>query len=100
MTMTADETRVLEIVRDVGNRLMRGDPSLRYGVSARTVAARCDWRSETGPSWDRRTRPATRAAVNRLLALRRRGLVADVDGRWYTTDEGERVLLAERQAVA
>jgi hypothetical protein len=89
--ITDDQLAALHVVATDGNRTKDYDPGMRYGSRAARVARTCGWQSMSGPSWSRHKRTATRAAVNRLLVLREQDLVTDVDGRWLTTDDGERL---------
>lgn len=95
--LTGDQLAVLRLVAERGNRERFGDPLMRKGVRAYEIARRMGWRKPRFPNSLALTEtvPAKRAAVNRLLALRSRGYVTDVDGRWFTTDEGERFLRDE-----
>lgn len=82
--MRPEHLEALRVVADVGNVLRYEDDDERRGISARRLGVAIGL--------------SKRGAINRLLAMRRAGLVVDVceqDGsrpRWYTTDDGERAL--------
>lgn len=83
--LTDEQLTTLRLVAHLGNPLLHNDTDTRRGARASSIARAAGW-------------PGTRSAVNRLLILRQRGLVVDVDPfgdgstRWYTTDDGEGLL--------
>lgn len=62
------------------------------GVHAGRVAGELNW---TTYVYGIET-PSQRAALNRLLKLRKLGLAEDVLGRWYPTEAGRRLIENER----